>query len=584
MEPPLAYRYQQALDRFRRDAEPAPLLRRYSELVSLLDLTSGLSAGLTSDQLLEAALLVVLGELQSVRGALLVRLAGDTYEVRAARGLAAGAPRRVTLAGLDAVVEPVAAEGEPAVAALGLEWLCAVRKGPRAIAAIGVGRRHDGRAPDVDDLGFLASLASCAATPIDNGLILEELRRVNQKLSLKVFQLHSLFDVSRELTASLDAATVESVTLSTLMGQLLVSRGALYRLTEDGHVAAEERGFRVEAPPLVPADVEPALAVLERPLASSALPDGALRGRLDEARLVYVAPLGLARQARGLVALGERAGGGVFGEEEEDLVMTLGGQAAAALQAVRLQRVRLEKERQDRELQIARGIQRSLFPATLPSVAGYDVAAACHTSQEVGGDHYDVATLPDGRVALAIADVSGKGTPASLLMASLHGSLRALMGTAPPARLAARLNELLLESTQPSRYVTLVYAELEPANGRFAYVNCGHVPPFVSGAGGVLRRLTAGGPPLGLLPNARYDSEVVTLAPGQRLTCVTDGVTEALDAGEREFGDARAAAEVACGGAAAAAVDRLWQAVLAWTGGRGPSDDLTILTLRRDER
>jgi sigma-B regulation protein RsbU (phosphoserine phosphatase) len=131
--------------------------------------------------------------------------------------------------------------------------------------------------------------------------------------------------------------------------------------------------------------------------------------------------------------------------------------------------------------------------------------------------------------------------------------------------------------------VTLVYAELEPASGRLAYANCGHVPPLLSGANGS-RRLTAGGPPLGLLPQARYDSEVVTLRPGERLTCVTDGVTEALDPGEEEFGDARAAAELAGGGAAAAVVERLWRAVLAWTGGRGPSDDLTILTLRREER
>ena len=144
------------------------------------------------------------------------------------------------------------------------------------------------------------------------------------------------------------------------------------------------------------------------------------------------------------------------------------------------------------------------------------------------------------RWALAIADVSGKGAPASILMASVHASLRALAGTRAPGQLMVRLNRFLFESTQANRYVTLFYAELDPARRRLAYVNAGHVPPFW------LRARTAGasasataGPVLGLLESAHYEMGEVQLAPGELVAMVTDGATEALSPDDEEFGDER---------------------------------------------
>ena len=135
---------------------------------------------------------------------------------------------------------------------------------------------------------------------------------------------------------------------------------------------------------------------------------------------------------------------------------------------MRLHRVEVEKERQDREMQIAREIQRSLFPSARPECRGFDAGAASQACYQVGGDHYDFIPLADGRLALTMADVSGKGTPASILMASVHAWLRALAGSAEPGRLMLRLNQFLYESTQANKYVTLFYGELDPRSRTLA--------------------------------------------------------------------------------------------------------------------
>ena len=213
------------------------------------------------------------------------------------------------------------------------------------------------------------------------------------------------------------------------------------------------------------------------------------------------------------------------------------------------------------------------------------MAAQSTACYEVGGDHYDFIPLDEKRWGLTIADVAGKGAPASILMASVHASLRALAGLSP-AQLADRLNHFLYESTQANKYVTLFYGELDPAEGRLTYVNAGHVPPFwIRRGGGPAERLDVGGPVLGLLEGARFETGEVRLAPGDLVAMVTDGVTEAVSAGDIEFSDERVVDTLRRGASqsAAAIVRQVVGAVEGWTGALGCSDDLTLLVLKASE-
>jgi sigma-B regulation protein RsbU (phosphoserine phosphatase) len=365
------------------------------------------------------------------------------------------------------------------------------------------------------------------------------------------------------------------------MGHLMVSRAALYLRRPEGLVLAHARGLPAAERPPLPGDATAALDRLVAPADVTELPGGALRERLLADGMALAVPVTVGQRVEGVLAVGERVSGLAFGEEDREFAQTLARQALAALESVRLHRVQVEKQRQDKELQIAREIQRSLFPADVPSVPGFEIAATSRSCFEVGGDHYDFIPLEDGRLAFAVADVSGKGTPASILMASVHASLRALAGGAPIPLLMERLNRFLFESTQLNRYATLFYAELDPRRRRLGYANAGHIPPYRLSRDSV-ERLQAGGPGLGMLEGMRFDAGETALAPGDVLAVVTDGVTEALSPDDREFGDARVVETLrgARKQSAAGILDALVAAVEAWTGERGCSDDLTALVLK----
>jgi sigma-B regulation protein RsbU (phosphoserine phosphatase) len=582
--PSVVLQYQQALESFRRQGGGRdPLLKRMSELISLLDFTTTLSSSLSGEEILDAALLMLMGELQASRGCLLVGADDDLYRVRVARGLPEGAPSEIRLG---RIAEPALLERSsgkvPAVfAQLGLEVIAPVFKGERCIAAIGLGPRAGGRAYGAEESAFLRSVAACSATPIENGLIYEELRRLNRRLSAKVFQLHNLFDLSRELVASFDEDAIQQLVMTTLMGHLMVSRAALYLRRPEGLILAHARGLPARVRPPLPADATAALDRLVAPADVTELATGPLRDRLLADGMALAVPVTLGQQVEGVLAVGERVSRAAFGEEDREFAQTLARQALAALESVRLHRVQVEKQRQDKELQIAREIQQSLFPSEVPAVPGFEIAATSRSCFEVGGDLYDFIPLEDGRLAFAVVDVSGKGTPASILMASVHASVRALAGSAPIPVLMERLNRFLFESTQLNRYATLFYAELDPRRRRLGYANAGHVPPYRLSRDSV-ERLYAGGPGLGMLEGMRFEAGETALAPGDVLAVVTDGVTEALSPDEREFGDARVVETLrgARKQPAAAILDTLVAAVQAWTAGRGYSDDLTALVLK----
>jgi sigma-B regulation protein RsbU (phosphoserine phosphatase) len=581
MSAPVVYQYQQALDEFRREGREPPLLKRMSELISLLDLTTTLGTALSGSEIVDAALLVVMGELQVARGALYVREPDGLFHLRSARGRALAAPETLDLP--EPPARPFAPDAtHPASGRGRFTLVCPVRKADRTIALIALGPRAEGRGFGREETGFVESLAACAAIPIENGLIYDELRRVNRSLSVKIFQLNNLFDIGRELTASLDEEAIKRLVVTTLMGHFLASRGALYLLTGDGLALAHARGVRTkEVAARLPAECAAQAATLPGPRRTEELPPGVLREALASARFALVVPLAAGGRTSGLLVVGERSAAAPFAEEDLDFAQALARQAQAALEGVRLHQVAVEKERQDRELQIAHEIQRSLFPRRLPSLPGLELAAESRPCFQVGGDYYDFIPLEGERLALVVADVSGKGTPASILVASVHASLRATAGAEPPARLMERLNRFLCASTQESKYVTLFYGEIEPRARRLRYVNAGHVPPYLLRAGGSVERLQAGGPVLGLLEDALYEAGDVVLASGDLLAVVTDGVTEALSAADEEFGDDRALRALRRAEAGArAALRALVAAVGEWTAPGTIGDDLTALVVR----
>jgi serine phosphatase RsbU (regulator of sigma subunit) len=243
-----------------------------------------------------------------------------------------------------------------------------------------------------------------------------------------------------------------------------------------------------------------------------------------------------------------------------------------------------EKQRLEGELGAARRIMSALLPEEAPRIAGWELVPHIVSCTEVGGDLYDVFTLPDGRVMVAVGDVAGKGLGAALLVSSLLPLLRGLAGPCEDiAALVARLDAVLFPVTEPVRYATLFMGVLDPASGRFEYVNAGHNPPCVVRADGTVETLAPTGLPVALVGEGTWTSRVLELAPGDLLALFTDGIPEAWNEAEDEYGDERLLALLATqrGCEAAQVREAVLEDLRGFVGEARASDDVTLVLVRR---
>ena len=236
----------------------------------------------------------------------------------------------------------------------------------------------------------------------------------------------------------------------------------------------------------------------------------------------------------------------------------------------------------ERELAIAREVQQGLLPREVPRISGLELIGICEPAVGVGGDYYDFVPVDDGRVALIVADVSGKGIPAALLMAGIQASVRSLCPLVDgPAQLNARLNANLFQSASPSRYATVFLGFFDSASGMLSYSNAGHLPPLLVRDRKV-RRLELRGLPIGMFEEVRYDEDDTPLQPGDLLALYTDGVSETPNAGGEEFGVER------LGDLLLRNQDRSLDDILRltldelrdWSGGSVTHDDVTLVLAR----
>jgi PAS domain S-box-containing protein len=247
-----------------------------------------------------------------------------------------------------------------------------------------------------------------------------------------------------------------------------------------------------------------------------------------------------------------------------------------------------ERERIEQELRIARLIQQTLLPKTLPKLSGYDIAAYYQPAREVGGDFYDTFELEDGRLGLVVGDVTDKGIPAALVMATTRTMLRvSAQRLFPPGEVLKRANEELVADIPPNMFITCLYAILDPESGRLIYANAGHDPPYLRHHGSGVEELRARGMPLGLMPGMEYEEKKITLNRGESVLFYSDGLVEAHDPHHEMFGFPRLQRLVGTHRSGESSlIDFLLSELINFTGGDWEQeDDITLVTLERsDER
>jgi sigma-B regulation protein RsbU (phosphoserine phosphatase) len=253
-------------------------------------------------------------------------------------------------------------------------------------------------------------------------------------------------------------------------------------------------------------------------------------------RSAVCAPLLVADAVLGVLYIDFTSARGVVAEDDVRLLAQIARFAAVTLERTRLREEAFAKAKIDEELRTAYTIQRRLLPDALPEIAGYCFAGANRPCKTVSGDYYDVVVRPDGRIYFVIADVSGKGITAALVMSSVATAFAIFTRNDPtPADLLRDINETLAPKTSPSKFVTMVAGVLDPVTGIVSFANAGHVAPLLVSKDGV-EAMHSTDIVVGILPNAQYRNQSLTLAAGDSLVLFTDGVTEAENIAEEQLG------------------------------------------------
>ncbi len=301
-------------------------------------------------------------------------------------------------------------------------------------------------------------------------------------------------------------------------------------------------------------------------------------------RSVLAVPLGVGKKIFGIIYADSPLAEARFTEDHLMVLTTLSSVAAIRVENARLIEEHLVREHLDHELQLAREIQQRFLPSAPPAVPGYELQGISFPSYEIGGDYYDFIKCSDGRLIIALGDVSGKGTAAALLMSSLHAAVHAQVASCQLLTTTiTAVNRYLAENTPANRFVTLFYAELDPPAGTLSFVNAGHNPPLIVHSAGTVETLAPGGIPLGILSETEFREGRARLEPGDALVIYSDGVTETQNPQGVEFGETRLK-EVAVRNLDASAAgirDRIEAALTNFAQGTPPVDDITMVIVKR---
>jgi sigma-B regulation protein RsbU (phosphoserine phosphatase) len=430
---------------------------------------------------------------------------------------------------------------------------------------------------------FLDALLGLATSSIENARSHEQTVISNRSLDQKIQELRALLDLVRGLAATTDPDAIAQLLTLTLAGRWAVLKHAVLTWKPGQPPLEREKGLNLHpGSPLreaVSALTEPAFLESQLP------PDLRAQVNLPAGSLLF--PIRSSDQCNGVVVLGPRLGGKSYTEADREFGAGLVAQAAVAFDNAWHFRDTLAKQQIEKELNLAASIQADLFPKVLPTLQHTELAARNRQARQVGGDYYDVLLCHGSdRVEhlLCVADISGKGIAAALLMSNIQATLRAILAHEVDVKtIAVRTNDLLWASTPPNKYATAFLLRYDPAMGTGQYVNGGHNDPVILRADGSVELLATTGMPIGMFANRVFEQGDVQLKPGDILFIYSDGVPDANDVAGEEFGMDRLveALRESRDQPVEQILDNMFARIDAFVGEAPQFDDITMMVVRR---
>ena len=428
------------------------------------------------------------------------------------------------------------------------------------------------------DQEFLKTILNIGSTAIENSLIVTELKDVNRSLDSKVNQLSSLFDLSKEFSGILEEKVVGKLLVYSIIGQMLVSKFAVVTCDNSEWNILESK---INKDILNEAIKDCNLSELKSVTSINEIAEK--YPSLKSIGIVLAIPMQIKGETKGIILLGNRMNNLTYSQSDIEFVSSVGSLAIISIENSKLFKEALEKQRLEKDLEIARNIQKNLLPSNIPKLDHFSISAYNNSARQVGGDYYDVVKLNEKETMVAIADVSGKGVQAALLMANMQAFLQSICKQNIPIDSATNLiNDLVSENTTEGSFITFFWGELNDETKTINYVNAGHNPPILV-RNGELSFLKKGGMILGVMATIiPYESETVQLQEGDSLILFTDGVTEAMDIENNEYSDERLEElSLKIGEKSESEIlDAIMKDVEDFTKGAIQSDDITCLVVK----
>ena len=564
------------------------LAKRNLDLSTLFEISQVFNTSLSTREVLNLALLIPMGRLMLTRAVAALTDENENLQIALTKGLPvvqdATLPTKHLPRAVTTINDITREELRIFMEEQRLHLFVPLRMRDKLCGALffGASGRHTVHHPD--EQAFLEALGNLTAQALENARSIRELKELNKQLDQKIQQLNSLFDIGQEFGLLIDRNEILNRLSFTLMGQLMVNQ--FFVLDKNG---PELRVLYAKGKHFSPEIIDGCLEICRQ------LPDDftavALREESEYNALVSrgiqaVIPMRVQSKIKGFLFLGKRLNGLPYQAADLEYLTILANMTAISLDNAAMIREMIEKKRLEEELAIARAIQTRLIPAQMPELPNYDIHGMNRPSRDVGGDYFDIIPLSETEYLFAIADVSGKGVPAALLMSNLQAALHSLcLNRLPLSTLTAQLNQIVYRNTTMEKFITFFVMTLDLTSGAFRYVNAGHNPPYLFRADGRVEELDEGGLILGIFPDAEYRSGSGTLAPGDLLTMFTDGITEAMNKREEEYEEKRVIEffQSRNGNKTCAALNEALLAdVTAFAAESAmPGDDITILTIRR---
>ena len=427
----------------------------------------------------------------------------------------------------------------------------------------------------------------------------EQLKDVAARGLTTIDKLRMLLDVTKKISQSLDLQEVLNLVMDTLDSVIPYDAAGIFLIdcVDKESLPEGEEPCRFNAEAVRGYDVQE-LYDLHLKLGEGFLGSVALSGTpiisndvrndpvyvnaRDRTRSEMVAPIISNDEVIGCFDL-ESDQLNAYSEDDLEVLMLLASQVAIIIEKVMLHEQLIEKKRLQGQLEVARQVQLELLPPGDPALPGFDISAYNFPTEEVSGDYYDWVRIYEDQIGIVIADVSGKGVPAAILMAFLRASLRAATHIGYATHISmAKVNYLLYESIERNQFVTAFYGILDASTRTLSYSNAGHNPALLIKANGEMSFLTAGEQPLGMFQGTRYHENHVVFEPGDVFVLYTDGATEAESPDGVEFGRERLAAAVkeSIDRPAREMIAGIQMAVLEWTASAGANDDVTFFVIK----